>query len=107
MPIFEYRCASCGRRFSALVGMTAGADDVRCPHCGSLSASKLVSRPGRYRTEDDRIDDVANRLEAMGDDASPSLVRERMREVGKALDEDASDEFEEMFEADQSDADAP
>ena len=107
MPVFEYRCASCGRRFSALVGMTAGVDEVRCSHCGSPEASKLVSRPGRYRTEDDRIDEVAGKLETMGDDASPSLVRERMREVGKALDEDASDEFEEMFETDQADADAP
>lgn len=106
MPVFEYRCDACGRRFSALVGMTAGADEVRCPYCGGGSASKLVSRPGRYRTEDDRIDEVAERLESMDEDASPSVIRERMREVGKALDEDASDEFEEMFEADQSDGDA-
>ena len=107
MPVFEYRCATCGRRFSALVGMTAGPDDARCPHCGSLDASKLVSRPGRYRTEDDRLDEVSDRLETMGDDASPSAIREQMREVGKALDEDSSDEFEEMFEADQSEPDAP
>ena len=53
------------------------------------------------------MDEVADRLESMGDDASPSAVREQMREVGRALDEDSSDEFEEMFEADQSDVDAP
>ena len=105
MPVFEYRCASCGRRFSALIGMTAGPDEARCSHCGGLSTTKLVSRPGRFRTEDDRLDEVADRLETMGEDASPSAVRGQMREVGKALDEDAADEFEEMFEADQSDAD--
>ncbi len=85
--------------------MTAEPDDSRCPHCASLDTAKLVSRPGRFRVEDDRIDEVADRLEGLDDSASPTAVREAMREVGKALDEDASDEMEEMFEADQADAD--
>ena len=84
--------------------MTAEADDSRCPHCGSLATSKLVSRPGRYRVEDDRIDEIADRLETMDESGSPTAMRETMREVGKALDEDASDEMEAMFEADMSDA---
>lgn len=103
MPIFEYRCADCGRKFSALVGMTAEPDDSRCPHCKSLLTIKLVSRPGRYRTEDDRVEEIAGRMEAMGEPDSPTLMREAMREMGKALDDDASDEMEEMFEADLSD----
>lgn len=101
MPVFEYRCAECGRRFSALVGMSAEPDDARCPACGSLQTTKLVSRPGRYRVEDDRIEEVADRLEGFDESASPSVVREAMREVGKALDDDASDEMEAMFESDQ------
>lgn len=100
MPVFEYRCADCGRKFSALVGMTAEPDDARCPNCRSLNTSKLVSRPGRYRTEDDRMDEVADRLEGMDDATSPTVIREAMREVGKALDDDASEEMEEMFESD-------
>lgn len=107
MPVFEYRCASCGHRFSALVGMTAEPDDSRCPRCGSLETSKLVSRPGRFRVEDDRIDEVATRLESMGDPESPTAMREAMRDMGKALDDDLSDDLEEMFEADLSDDPAP
>ena len=105
MPVFEYRCADCDRKFSALVGMTAAPDDARCPHCGGRETAKLVSRPGRYRTEDDRMDEIADRLEGMGGDASPSAIRETMREVGKALDDDASDEMEEMFETDSNEGD--
>jgi putative FmdB family regulatory protein len=104
MPVFEYRCAVCGRKFSALVGMTAEPDDSRCPQCGSLDVAKLVSRPGRYRVEDDRIDEIADRLEAMGEPDSPAAMRATMREVGKALDDDASEEMEAMFEADMADA---
>ena len=83
--------------------MSAEGDDSRCPHCESSNTAKLVSRPGRYRTEDDRMDEVADRLEAMGEDASPSAVREAVRDVGRALDDDASEEMEAMFETDQED----
>lgn len=100
MPVYEYRCQNCGRKFSALVGMTAEPDDERCPHCKSDQTVKLVSRFARYRNEDDRIDELADRLETMGDPDSPSQMREMMKEMGKAMDEDASEEMEEMFEAD-------
>ena len=82
--------------------MSAEPDDDRCPKCGSLQTAKLVSRPGRYRVEDDRIEEIADRLETMDEAASPTAVRETVREVGRAMDDDASDEMEAMFEADQS-----
>jgi len=80
--------------------MTAEADDEKCPHCGSLTTRKLVSRFARLRTEDDRVDELADRLENMGDPDSPTQMREMIREMGKATDEDMSDEMEEMFEGD-------
>ena len=103
MPLFEYRCAECGHKFSALVGMTAEPDDSRCPRCKSLNTSKLVSRPGRFRVEDDRVGEMADRMEAMGEPESPTAMRAAMREMGKALDEDLSDDLEEMFESDLAD----
>jgi putative FmdB family regulatory protein len=105
VPVFEYRCQACGRKFSALIGMTAEPDDERCPHCGSDQTSKLVSRFARVRTEDDRIDEVADRLESMGEPDSPSQMREVMKEVGRAMDEDVSADIEEMFEADMAGGD--
>jgi putative FmdB family regulatory protein len=100
VPVFEYRCLSCNRKFSALIGMTAEPDDEKCPHCGSRETTKLVSRFARYRNEDDRVDALADQLEVMGEPESPAQMREMMKEMGKAMDEDASAEMEEMFEAD-------
>ncbi len=102
MPVFEYRCQDCRGKFQTLVGMVAEADDEKCPKCGSLNTAKLVSRFARFRNEDDRVDELADRLENMGEPDSPSQMRDVMRELGKALDEDASDEMEEMFEADMA-----
>ena len=102
MPIYEYRCLECKRKFSALIGMTAQADDDSCPHCHAKNAERLVSRFSRLRSEDDRIDAMADSLEVMGEPDSPSEMRRMMREMGKAMDEDASDEMEEVFEADMA-----
>ena len=102
VPVYEYRCRGCGKKFSALGGVTAEPDDERCPNCGSRETSKLVSRFARYRSEDDRIDALADRLETMGEPDSPSETREVMREMGKAMDEDVSDDMEELFEADMA-----
>lgn len=80
--------------------MTADSTDSKCPHCGSAQNQKLVSRFARYRSEDDRIDAMADKLQVMGEPDSPSAMREMVREMGKAMDEDMSDEMEEMFEDD-------
>jgi putative FmdB family regulatory protein len=106
MPIYEFQCEACKKRYSALVGMTAEPDDTSCPACGHQQGRKLVSRVGRFRTEDARIDEMADRLETMGEPDDPSEVRQLVREMGKAMDDDMSDEMEEMFEADLA-GDAP
>ncbi len=100
MPVYEFYCPHCKKRFSTLVGMTAESDNTSCPNCNSNDARRLVSRFARHRTEDDRVDELADSLEGMGDPDSPAEMRKMMREMGKALDEDVSDELEEVFEAD-------
>ncbi len=100
VPVYEYVCPDCKRKYSALVGMTAEPDDTSCPNCKGSSAKRIVSRFARHRTEDDRVDELADELETMGDPDSPAEMRKMMREMGKALDEDVADELEEVFEAD-------
>lgn len=80
--------------------MTAEPDEESCPHCGSKKTNRLVSRVGRFRSEDDRIDELADRFETMGEPESPAAMRQMVREMGSAMDEDMTDEMEEMFEAD-------
>ena len=44
MPIFEYRCQDCQRRFTALVGVVAGNPAAACPRCGSADIRKICLR---------------------------------------------------------------
>lgn len=100
MPVFEFRCRACGGKFASLVGMTADASEIACPKCGSDQADKLVSRFARGKTEDDRLDEMADRLEQFGEPSGGAEMREMMRELGRATDDDMADDMEEMFEAD-------
>lgn len=100
MPVFEFRCLDCDKKFSDLVGMTADSTESKCPHCGRSRNTKLVSRFQRYRNEDDRVDAMADQLEFSGEPESPTAMREMVKEMGRAMDEDLSDDMEEMFEAD-------
>jgi len=41
MPIYEYRCNGCGKKFEELVSGTA--TELACPACGSKETQKLLS----------------------------------------------------------------
>jgi hypothetical protein len=65
----------------------------------------LVSRFVRGRSEEDRLEDLSDRLT---EPDSPAEMRRQMREVGKVLDEDLADAMEEEFETQfESDAAGP
>ncbi|MDE2125391.1 MAG: zinc ribbon domain-containing protein [Armatimonadetes bacterium] len=101
MPLYEYQCAQCRRRFKRLVGVVANASPISCPQCGSTDAARLISRFARKRSEDDTLDSLANDMEGV-DEGSPAAMRRLMRDMGSEMGEDLGDDFEEMLEEEQS-----
>ena len=97
MPIYEYRCGDCQRRFSLLVGVVAGAAEMRCPRCGSEQLQKLISRFSSLRSEDDALDDLADPTK-VGDLDDPKQMMQWMKRVGREMGEDLGDDFEELVE---------
>lgn len=51
MPIYEYRCAACGKRSSSLLSSYASPDPA-CPHCGKSDLKRLVSTFATVRSAD-------------------------------------------------------
>lgn len=41
MPIYEYRCEDCQKKFELLVFQDKG--EVKCPDCGGFKVTKLLS----------------------------------------------------------------
>jgi putative FmdB family regulatory protein len=44
MPVYEYRCAECGHRFSMIRPMKESDAGCECPLCGAPNARRLISR---------------------------------------------------------------
>ncbi|MHB0912397.1 MAG: FmdB family zinc ribbon protein [Armatimonadota bacterium] len=99
MPIFDYKCADCKSRFTLLIGMVAEREREECPHCGSPSVTRLISRFATSRSEDDLIDSLADPSK-MGDLDDPKELAGWMKRVGKEMGEDLGD-LDEVMTDDQ------
>lgn len=97
MPLFEYRCEDCRRRFTLLVGMTAEGARQECPRCHGARLQKLVSRFSVARTEDDILDNIAD-PSSLGDPEDPRAMADWMRRVGREMGEDLGDDFDSLVE---------
>jgi len=43
MPMYEYRCRKCGKRFEMLRRMSDADRDLECPDCRSEEVERLLS----------------------------------------------------------------
>lgn len=113
MPLFEFRCGACQKRFTFLTGVVADEAAPRCPACQSADLSKIMSRFSRGRSDDARLDAVADSLESQDFD-DPKAMRRFAREMGQQMGaesgEDLGDEVEAMLAGEgegEPDAGAP
>jgi putative FmdB family regulatory protein len=99
MPIYDYRCAGCRRRLSLLFRTFAAAEHAACPHCGSRDLARLVTRFAVARSEDSRLDDLADPA-AFGDldESDPRSVARWARRMGQEFGEDLGDDYGEMVD---------
>src|SRR5262245_42329929 len=102
MPIFEYTCDGCGKRFSALVGVLASARPPHCPQCYGMNLTKRVSKFARVRSEDETMESLADESRFGDIENDPAAMRKWVREMGKAMDDDMEDDLEEAIEEEMS-----
>jgi putative FmdB family regulatory protein len=101
MPLFEFICEDCHKQFTFMCGVVADNGDPQCPRCHSSNLRKLVSRVSRGRSDDDRMDDFAEKMDNQDMD-NPDTLRRFAREMGRELSaesgEDMTDEIEHLME---------
>jgi putative FmdB family regulatory protein len=99
MPIYEFRCRTCGRKTSAIVLVRERIGDVRCSHCGGADLARLVSRFATLKSEDARLDALGDPSSLAGiDENDPKSVARWMKRMGDAVGEDLGEEFEQAVE---------
>ncbi len=101
MPIHDYRCASCGRRFQELFRTFAEVrDPTACPYCGATTVSRLPPRVRVMRSEESRLEDLAD-PSSFGDvdESDPRSVAKWAKRMGEEMGEDLGDDVDEAIES--------
>jgi len=98
MPLYEYRCNECRRRVTLLRSFSDTSTPC-CPHCQSENLTRLISKVAVLRSEESRLDSLAD-PSALGDldENDPRSIARWMRKMSEETGEDMGPEFHEMVD---------
>ncbi|MCE5258677.1 MAG: zinc ribbon domain-containing protein [Chloroflexi bacterium] len=99
MPIYEYHCLNCRRRFSRLLLSYSAATSYtpQCPYCHSTTVQRLISRVYNLKGESTEASDAASD-DALADfdENDPRSMGRMMRRMSEESGEDMGPEFNEV-----------
>lgn len=99
MPIYEYQCHDCGKRNAVLILNLRSSSPVSCTHCGGSRMERLLSRFAAPKSEDARLESLADPDNLGGlDENDPSSVARFMEKMGDEMGEDINTEMDAMMD---------
>ena len=97
MPIYQYRCLSCKKRFEIfLTYREYGQKPIACPHCASDQVQRRIGRIRIARSDESRLDNLADPGDLEGLENDPRAMGQMMRKMGHEMGEDLGPEFDEV-----------
>ncbi len=104
MPIYEYRCENCRTRMTVWA-RAVGEPDPACSRCASRRVVRLLSRFASPRSEDARMEALADPSSLAGlDEHDPQSVARWMKKMGREMGEDLGEGMEEEIDRAVDDA---
>lgn len=99
MPIYEYECRDCRRVVSLLVLRPRAADAPQCPRCGGGALTRLMSRFATVKSEEARLDALADDA-SLGDidENDPASVARFMKKMGRELGDEMGGDLDEAVD---------
>ncbi len=98
MPIYEYTCTKCRRRMSFLV-MSPSSFQPACKYCKSTELEQIYSRFATPKSEDQRLESLADPSSFSGlDENDPGSVARWMKKMGKEMGEDLGGDIDQLAE---------
>ncbi|MGQ9628176.1 MAG: FmdB family zinc ribbon protein [Anaerolineae bacterium] len=101
MPIYEYFCQDCRRRVSVFWRSFSEIEAIspRCPRCGGENLIRLVSRVSVLKSEESRLEDMADSMSLSDlDENDPKSIARWMRRMSREVGEDLGEEFNEALD---------
>jgi putative FmdB family regulatory protein len=99
MPIYEYRCLSCGKKTTIVTLSIKESFTPRCEFCQSFDVEKMVSRVSTPRSEESRLESLADPSKLSGlDENDPVGLARWMKKMGKEMGEEMGEDLDQAVE---------
>jgi putative FmdB family regulatory protein len=99
MPNYSYRCLDCKKHFSVFISyQDYDRKPVHCPHCESKNVTRRLSRVRFARSEESRLDSLADPSQLAGIEDDPKAMAKLMRQMSSEMGEDIGPEFDEVVD---------
>jgi putative FmdB family regulatory protein len=97
MPTYDYRCQSCNRKFDVFMSYSEyGQKEIHCPHCQSINVLRRIGRIRIAKSEEGRLEDLADPSKMAGMEDDPKALGKMMRQMSSETGEDLGPEFDEV-----------
>lgn len=99
MPTYQYRCLTCRRPFEIFLTY-ADYENYKpvCPHCESETVQRRIGRIRIAKSDDRRLEDLADPAALEGLEDDPQALGRMMRKMGSELGEEMPAEFDEVVD---------
>jgi len=98
MPAYEYRCQDCRKRFDVFMPYSEYASrQVLCKHCGSQNVQRRIGRIRIVRSDDSRLENLADPGSLEGLEGDPKALGRMMRKMSSEVGEEMGPEFDEVI----------
>ncbi|MCC7201704.1 MAG: zinc ribbon domain-containing protein [Nitrospirae bacterium] len=99
MPIYEYRCNNCRKKVSVLI-LNRSSDATVCTHCGSRELTRLFSRFAAPKSEEARLESLADPGKWGDiDENDPASMARAMKKMGKEFGDELGEDFEQEVDS--------
>ena len=99
MPFYPYRCLDCKKRFEVFLSYSEYETSlVSCLHCGSQNIQRRISRVRIAKSEESRLEGLADVDHFDGLEEDPRSLGKMMRKMSNEMGEEMGPEFNEVID---------
>jgi putative FmdB family regulatory protein len=99
MPNYLYICKNCKKRFEIFMSYSEyGTRPVHCPHCQSDQVQRRIGRVRFARSEESRLETLADPSSLDGLEDDPKALGRMMRQMSHEMGEEMGPEFDEVVD---------
>ncbi len=103
MPVYEFLCGDCRKKFTVLCPISQRDDKHNCVKCGSENGKRLVSRVKVLRSDEELMEKLADPSSLAGlDESDPKTFASWAKNMAREMGENMDDEIDAMAEEELS-----